>query len=892
MSMRLSLYRREVCIPAASVLLVLALAVFGPVPPTYGAPIPTAHPLLPLTPVPASVGVATDTVPASNSIVELILAPPGVWAATGRGVSRYSSTDATWRTLTLAPGLGEREIPALQVFGNQIWAATSHSRVIQEQTIPWGDGLYMSTDGGESWVNVSPDSGQASGAAMLAYDLASFRGAVVAACFAGGLVITTDQGQTWKNIFTSKDARSDFVNRLFQNLNNRFFSVVTDTTVAESLTVYAGTAAGVNKFVYLPPSLRMTGFDFRKLALSGNVLYVASERGLARTPDRGDSWQSFYQSDGLPTDLIGTIMARGDTIIAGADSISDSVGAGLVISLDSAASWHVKQPPQTLGRHRRAASVVSVAGAWWAACMNGGLIRSADRGETWKNIFPDSSLALDFRTNDVPAPRNRVNALLPVTGNDTTTLYAGTDDGIIAYRIPNGALPEAARILAVGQVPILLGQRVVGLGWQQRRPESVPPLLWALTRPSLPLDSGRAGYAVSRDSGTTWLDSRNTLVANEVEFFGNDFYLASDAGLAYGSCLADTNINQITFTTALNSNVGRQAWPMIRSLALFVDRNHSGLDSLGMVWAASDSGLAVGRTNKSGGIDWALAHSNNDPFVHDLVRQSVYEGVDTATGAFLSLSGNFVTALGLQRFAERRIIWAGTQTTGTGQRAGISRSEDGGANWTVPVPACADTCKGQVNVWNFAFEGANVWVATSQGLLHSPDAGTTWETFGQFVDSASGATIDSTTEFYAVRVVGDQLWVGTANGLAILDKADPHRGAIIRRTFVEPSGDLPSGKGGPYATPVPFSPRFYDGVRFHYKPPVSGKVKITIYDFANNVVKTFADIDVPQRDTWYHETVLWDGRNGKGDEVAAGAYFFVIEYANGQTHWGKLAVIP
>jgi hypothetical protein len=496
----------------------------------------------------------------------------------------------------------------------------------------------------------------------------------------------------------------------------------------------------------------------------------------------------------------------------------------------------------------------------------------------------------------VPAPRNRVNTLLSVTENDTVMLYAGTDDGIIAYRIPKGALPEAARILAVGQVPIQLGQKVVGLGWQQRRPESVPPLLWALTRPSLPLDSGRAGYAVSRDSGTTWLDSRNTLVANEVEFFGNDFYLASDAGLAYGSCLADTNINQITFTTALNTNVGRQAWPMIRSLALFVDRNHSGLDSLGMIWAASDSGLAVGRTNKLGGIDWAVAHSNNDPFVYDLIRQSVYEGIDT-TGEFLSLSGNFVTALGLQRDGERRIIWAGTQTTGTGQRAGISRSKDGGSHWSVPVPhgadICkADTCRGSVNVWNFAFDGPNVWVATSQGLLHSPNAGDTWDSvLLHFVDPYSGATVGASTELYAVRVVGDELWIGTANGLVVIDKTDRHV-ISIRRTFVEPSRDLPSGKSGAYATPVPFSPRFYDGVRFHYKPPVLGKVKITIYDFANNVVRTFADNTVRQQDTWYHETVLWDGRNGRGDEVAAGTYFFVIEYAKGHTQWGKLAVIP
>jgi len=41
----------------------------------------------------------------------------------------------------------------------------------------------------------------------------------------------------------------------------------------------------------------------------------------------------------------------------------------------------------------------------------------------------------------------------------------------------------------------------------------------------------------------------------------------------------------------------------------------------------------------------------------------------------------------------------------------------------------------------------------------------------------------------------------------------------------------------------------------------------------------------------YDDAVVWDGRNGKGDRVAVGTYFFTIEYANGDVHWGKLAVI-
>ncbi len=81
-------------------------------------------------------------------------------------------------------------------------------------------------------------------------------------------------------------------------------------------------------------------------------------------------------------------------------------------------------------------------------------------------------------------------------------------------------------------------------------------------------------------------------------------------------------------------------------------------------------------------------------------------------------------------------------------------------------------------------------------------------------------------------------------------------------------------------------------MRFHYIPPVSGSVSIKIYDYANNLVKTVTDGAQREADQQYDESDIWDGRNGAGDVVAVGTYFFVIEYSGGDTHWGKLVVIP
>jgi hypothetical protein len=167
----------------------------------------------------------------------------------------------------------------------------------------------------------------------------------------------------------------------------------------------------------------------------------------------------------------------------------------------------------------------------------------------------------------------------------------------------------------------------------------------------------------------------------------------------------------------------------------------------------------------------------------------------------------------------------------------------------------------------------------------------TWDTINYFVDPESGAVIDSTAEVYAVEIVGDEVWVGTANGMAVLDR----NGNLIsvRRTFSPVTSSAPGGEGGAYATPVPFSPNISPGgIHFHYVPPADGPVTIKIYDYANRLVKTVTDGAQRDGGRQYDESDIWDGRNGKGDVVAVGTYFFVIEYSGGETHWGKLVVIP
>ncbi|MCX6834926.1 MAG: hypothetical protein NTW07_07305, partial [candidate division Zixibacteria bacterium] len=84
-------------------------------------------------------------------------------------------------------------------------------------------------------------------------------------------------------------------------------------------------------------------------------------------------------------------------------------------------------------------------------------------------------------------------------------------------------------------------------------------------------------------------------------------------------------------------------------------------------------------------------------------------------------------------------------------------------------------------------------------------------------------------------------------------------------------------------------------VDFHFVVEEAGSVTIEVYDFAMNLVATpinnisYAAGIYPAQG---HQGDTWDGRNDKGDLVAVGVYYFKVKLDSGETHWGKLAVIP
>jgi len=251
-----------------------------------------------------------------------------------------------------------------------------------------------------------------------------------------------------------------------------------------------------------------------------------------------------------------------------------------------------------------------------------------------------------------------------------------------------------------------------------------------------------------------------------------------------------------------------------------------------------------------------------------------------------SISGNFVVSLAVQKFDDKKIVWAGTQPTYYGFYA-ASYSTDGGSTWST-------TLEGD-KVWNFDFSGNGsggqdsvVWAATSSGLKKSTDFGYTWEIYDHtnIVDEDRPDQQILNPEFYAVRIVDDTIiWAGNFDGL--VKSTDNGTTWKVFRSFV-PIGS-PQAKTA-YAYPNPFSPLIANrAVRIHYKPKSDGSVTIKIYDFEMKLVKTLIEDEEKIGGEEYDED--WDGRNEKGEIVANGIYFFKVEGPDGQEEWGKIGVI-
>jgi ligand-binding sensor domain-containing protein len=243
------------------------------------------------------------------------------------------------------------------------------------------------------------------------------------------------------------------------------------------------------------------------------------------------------------------------------------------------------------------------------------------------------------------------------------------------------------------------------------------------------------------------------------------------------------------------------------------------------------------------------------------------------------ISGNFVVALCGQQSGLKKYIWAATvNANDPNEKRGISFSDDGGQSWKTAL-------LGEF-IHNIGAKDAVVYAVSDYGIFRTSDEGMTWARAGAIYDPFSRQTVRSAV-FYSIGVVGDSVWFGGNDGIAITKDTPSSQFGLswkVLRAYY-PVGTLRKT----YAYPNPFSPDD-EAVRLHYSTPKSSaRVTIHIFDFGMNLVRTVIE-NATRTGSGEHDEI-WDGKDYNMNQIANGTYFYQVAIDNDEPMWGKILVI-
>jgi hypothetical protein len=263
----------------------------------------------------------------------------------------------------------------------------------------------------------------------------------------------------------------------------------------------------------------------------------------------------------------------------------------------------------------------------------------------------------------------------------------------------------------------------------------------------------------------------------------------------------------------------------------------------------------------------------------DSIAHYAYNYSDTTVADSMKLPGNHVVAIGVNKTASGKTVWAACRPVSTGEHRRVAYTSDDGRTW-ISVPIASASGDANPEGWDFAFQEDTAYVATSYGLYTSHDDYSSWTLLSHFVDEAGETFYQNNAPFYAVDFVDGTVWGGGSDGIvkSVLE------GWKVYRSMRDPNEH--------YAYPSPFSPTLSTrkGTTIHFKPSTDTKATVKIYDFNLELVKTLRT-DIPRAGGVESDDIVWDGTNGQGRIVANGVYFYKIELNPGGDFWGKVVVV-
>lgn len=362
---------------------------------------------------------------ASNTVTDIVNTTNALWFGTGRGLSKTEDDGLTFLSFGTDQGLGRGGVSAIDVSDEVVWVATGFDSLTDFGSMQTGGGLAYSLDLGATWNFVEQPGGTP--VSNITFDIALRGEEVWITSFGGGLRKSTDLGVTWEIV-----TPDSFLFDPLGQLNHRAFSVIN----ADG-TLWVGTAGGINRSTDGGATWTNFNHQNQDSPISGNFVVALAQqlfggreiiwagtrettvesgdttefRGVSWSDDQGFSWRTSL---------------RGETVhnIAFDDSaVYAASNKGLFKSNDFGETWllfpNIEDPTGTL---RILANEVFdaevVAGhTLWAGTANG-LGKTRDNGATWQifQVFPPTGEDGEPRTYAYPNPfspsvHNQLNGL-------------------------------------------------------------------------------------------------------------------------------------------------------------------------------------------------------------------------------------------------------------------------------------------------------------------------------------------------------------------------------------------------------------------------------------------------------------------------------------------------
>ncbi len=851
-------------------------------------------------PLPIQAGLASqfdapDTTIASNTVIDIVAHNGGIWMATGEGLNFSLDGGETWLLYDSSNGLVSNDISALFSVDGRLWVATGHSEIVDGQTVGFSDALMYTDDNGDTWTAVDfGDIPHVLGGERVIFDITGYNDAaqdkdwMFIAAFAGSFLASIDGGQSWRRIYSSPSDSVQYNTESIPPVQTRYFSCTVDTTHGDSLFVWAGTAGGVYQYIFAPSTEKPSSKSIANIVYCDNCggsdtsyVFMGGNNGITRMTSSGGPYLSRFTNNGLPGGpSVTAIYPFAGNLFVGTASGPDGPSTGLVVSSDNGETFTaVNGFDAVTGDNKVITAMTEMRGRLYLAAEEAGLFVSLDTGLSWSHIYVDSS------DTSSANGRNVVHALDPFFD----TLRVGTDSGLVTLYMDTTGEILSSHYDVFGEVIGFSGARVIKVKtqvfWDSTGMAYDSLAIWTVNRPLTANGSPvvfrsfeRAGQSEEKD--TAWVSMQWEVNTNDIAFVGDSVFAVGNAGLRFS---ADGS-NPSTIHTVRDS----------ASADRFDDENITAMTVVGdSVFIGTDNGFAISHDRTR---NYKIFRVNTDTLAADVVINH------TLLSSLLQISGDFIPAIGVQTIDnELGRVWVSARAALTGGGDGISVGlyfpvDSAGTildSDTDSTFARYDLRWGLSNpgafAWNFAFNGDTVFAASDAGLLMNyGDTGITWDTVA-LVDASGNAMVEPGISVYAVEVQDNFLWVGTEQATVRLRLDN----MLADTSYFYIDFDTPVDEV--YAFPVPFSNSGDDAVDFHFVLQEDADVTLEVYDPAMNLVARLLDNQSLPAGIYHGRNSgvpAWDGRNGKGDQVAVGPYYFKVELSSGDVRWGKLAVIP